>query len=74
MGSTLTNKLYIFEIPSVLFYAGCTVALSTTYQLPKEGFIKEYAKGSARTVRDAPSCGPIMACEVTQLFMLMFII
>ena len=44
MGSTLTNKLYIFEISFVLFCAGCTVALSTTYQLPKEGFIKEYAK------------------------------
>ena len=44
MGSTLTNKLYIFEISSVLFCAGCTVALSTTYHLPKEGFIKEYAK------------------------------
>ena len=40
MGSTLTNKL--FKISSVLFCAGCNVALSTTYQkkasrnMPKE--------------------------------------
>ena len=63
MGSTLVT---IFEISSILFSAACTLGLCELFTK------RRLYQGTCQrncTHCDAPGCGPIMACEVIQLFM-----
>lgn len=63
MSSTLIT---ISEISSILFSAACTPGL---YELFTKRRLYQGTCQRNCTHCDAPGCGPIMACEVIQLFM-----